>query len=70
MCVYVHVYGDLRLSVHILHPVQAYLSILYLKPRAQIILRQKKVLTKLVSKSLSSIENDVYKPTFNVSFKN
>ncbi|XP_048884452.1 MORC family CW-type zinc finger protein 4 isoform X1 [Brienomyrus brachyistius] len=47
------------------YSLRAYLSILYLKPRAQIILRQKKVLTKLVSKSLSSIENDVYKPTFN-----
>ncbi|KTF89464.1 hypothetical protein cypCar_00013282 [Cyprinus carpio] len=42
----------------------AYLSILYLKPRIQIILRQKKVQTKLIAKSLSMIENDVYKPQF------
>lgn len=47
---------------------QAYLSILYLKPRIQIILRGKKVQTKLVAKSLSMIENDVYKPQFIVSF--
>ncbi|XP_039510991.1 MORC family CW-type zinc finger protein 4 isoform X1 [Pimephales promelas] len=44
--------------------LRAYLSILYLKPRIQIILRQKKVQTKLVAKSLSMIENDVYKPQF------
>ncbi|KAI4899912.1 hypothetical protein NFI96_019491, partial [Prochilodus magdalenae] len=46
------------------YSLRAYLSILYLKPRIQIILRQKKVLTKLVAKSLSMIENDVYKPQF------
>lgn len=44
--------------------LRAYLSILYLKPRIQIILRQRKVQTKLVAKSLSMIENDVYKPQF------
>ncbi|XP_073677013.1 MORC family CW-type zinc finger protein 3 [Garra rufa] len=44
--------------------LRAYLSILYLKPRIQIILRQKKVQTKLIAKSLSMIENDVYKPQF------
>ncbi len=49
-------------------PFQAYLSILYLKPRIQIILREKKVQTKLIAKSLSMIENDVYKPQFIVSF--
>ncbi|XP_067103959.1 MORC family CW-type zinc finger protein 3 isoform X1 [Osmerus mordax] len=47
------------------YSLRAYLSILYLKPRTQIILRQKKVPTKLVAKSLSHIENDVYKPQFN-----
>ncbi|XP_070994256.1 MORC family CW-type zinc finger protein 3-like isoform X4 [Oncorhynchus clarkii lewisi] len=47
------------------YSLRAYLSILYLKPRTQIILRQKKVQTKLVAKSLSQIENDVYKPQFN-----
>ncbi|XP_030621576.1 MORC family CW-type zinc finger protein 4 isoform X2 [Chanos chanos] len=46
------------------YSLRAYLSILYLKPRIQIILRQKKVQTKLVAKSLSMIENDVYKPHF------
>ncbi|KAM9495103.1 uncharacterized protein Hap1MRO34_015402 isoform 2-T2 [Clarias gariepinus] len=46
------------------YSLRAYLSILYLKPRIQIILRQKKVQTKLVAKSLSMIENDVYKPQF------
>ncbi|XP_066525015.1 MORC family CW-type zinc finger protein 3 [Hoplias malabaricus] len=46
------------------YSLRAYLSILYLKPRIQIILRQKKVQTKLVTKSLSMIENDVYKPQF------
>ncbi|XP_057204822.1 MORC family CW-type zinc finger protein 3 isoform X1 [Triplophysa rosa] len=44
--------------------LRAYLRILYLKPRIQIILRQRKVQTKLVAKSLSMIENDVYKPHF------
>ncbi|KAM4586160.1 MORC family CW-type zinc finger protein 3 isoform 2-T2 [Fundulus diaphanus] len=44
--------------------LRAYLSILYLKPRTQVILRGKKVLAKLVSKSLSHIEHDVYKPQF------
>ncbi|KAF4105155.1 hypothetical protein G5714_014486 [Onychostoma macrolepis] len=44
--------------------LRAYLSILYLKPRIQIILRQKKVQTKLIAKSLSMNENDVYKPQF------
>uniref|UniRef100_A0A3Q2Q854 Morc S5 domain-containing protein n=1 Tax=Fundulus heteroclitus TaxID=8078 RepID=A0A3Q2Q854_FUNHE len=47
--------------------LRAYLSILYLKPRTQVILRGKKVLAKLVSKSLSHIEHDVYKPQFSVS---
>ncbi|XP_060742532.1 MORC family CW-type zinc finger protein 3 isoform X2 [Tachysurus vachellii] len=46
------------------YSLRAYLSILYLKPRIQIILRGKKVQTKLVAKSLSMIENDVYKPQF------
>ncbi|KAG5263762.1 hypothetical protein AALO_G00268290 [Alosa alosa] len=46
------------------YSLRAYLSILYLKPRIQIILRQRKVHTKLVAKNLSMIENDVYKPHF------
>ncbi|XP_034037410.1 MORC family CW-type zinc finger protein 3 [Thalassophryne amazonica] len=46
------------------YSLRAYLSILYLKPRTQIILRGKKVLAKLVSKRLSHTEHDVYKPHF------
>ena len=50
-------------------PIQEYCSILYLKPRMKIFLRQKKVETKLISKSLSRTETDVYKPSWlNVSF--
>lgn len=49
-------------------PFQAYCSILYLKPRMQIILRGQKVKTQLVSKSLAYIERDVYRPKFLVSF--
>lgn len=47
---------------------QAYSSILYLKPRMQIIIRGQKVKTQLVSKSLAHIIKDTYKPTFLVSF--
>ncbi|XP_017289817.1 MORC family CW-type zinc finger protein 3 isoform X2 [Kryptolebias marmoratus] len=46
------------------YSLRAYISILYLKPRMQVILRGKKVLAKLVSKSLTHIEHDVYKPQF------
>ncbi|KAM4732084.1 MORC family CW-type zinc finger protein 3 [Anableps anableps] len=46
------------------YSLRAYLSILYLKPRTQVVLRGKKVLAKLVSKSLTHIEHDVYKPQF------
>ena len=48
--------------------LQAYCSILYLKPRMQIILRGQKVKTQLVSKSLAYIERDIYRPKFLVSF--
>ncbi|KAG8450172.1 hypothetical protein GDO86_002707, partial [Hymenochirus boettgeri] len=44
--------------------LRAYCSILYLKPRMQIILRGQKVQTQLVSKSLALIEKDVYRPSF------
>ena len=63
----ISLYSPTSLLPHPILPPQAYLSILYLKPRTQIILRQKNVHTKLVAKSLSHIENDVYKPQFNVS---
>uniref|UniRef100_A0A3Q1FS80 Morc S5 domain-containing protein n=1 Tax=Acanthochromis polyacanthus TaxID=80966 RepID=A0A3Q1FS80_9TELE len=49
------------------YSLRAYLSILYLKPRTQVILRGRKILTKLVSKRLIHIEHDVYKPHFSVS---
>ncbi|XP_041439362.1 MORC family CW-type zinc finger protein 3 isoform X2 [Xenopus laevis] len=44
------------------YSLRAYCSILYLKPRMQIILRGQKVQTQLVAKSLALIEKDVYKP--------
>ncbi|KAK1344345.1 hypothetical protein QTO34_014912 [Cnephaeus nilssonii] len=46
------------------YSLRAYCSILYLKPRMQIILRGQKVKTQLVSKSLAYIEHDVYRPKF------
>uniref|UniRef100_A0A6I8PPT0 MORC family CW-type zinc finger 3 n=1 Tax=Ornithorhynchus anatinus TaxID=9258 RepID=A0A6I8PPT0_ORNAN len=46
------------------YSLRAYCSILYLKPRMQIILRGQKVKTQLVSKSLAYIEQDIYRPKF------
>ncbi|XP_068596495.1 MORC family CW-type zinc finger protein 3 [Brachionichthys hirsutus] len=46
------------------YSLRAYLSILYLKPRTQIVLRGKKVMAKLVSTRLKYIEHDIYKPHF------
>uniref|UniRef100_A0A672IYR7 CW-type domain-containing protein n=1 Tax=Salarias fasciatus TaxID=181472 RepID=A0A672IYR7_SALFA len=46
------------------YSLRAYLSILYLKPRMQIILRGRKIQAKLVSKRLNHIEHDVYNPHF------
>ncbi|KAE8621506.1 hypothetical protein XENTR_v10004855 [Xenopus tropicalis] len=46
------------------YSLRAYCSILYLKPRIQIILRKQKVKTQLVDKNLAYIEKDVYKPQF------
>ncbi|XP_010730438.3 MORC family CW-type zinc finger protein 3 [Larimichthys crocea] len=74
--------GSLRAEQNIpdMHySLRAYLSILYLKPRTQIILRGKKNVAKLVSKTLTHVEHDVYKPhfskekvkvTFGLSIKN
>ncbi|XP_063342648.1 MORC family CW-type zinc finger protein 3 [Pelmatolapia mariae] len=59
--------GSLRTEQNIpdMHySLRAYLSILYLKPRTQIILRGKKIQAKLVAKRLIHIEHDVYKPHF------
>uniref|UniRef100_A0A8C1XVQ5 MORC family CW-type zinc finger 3a n=1 Tax=Cyprinus carpio TaxID=7962 RepID=A0A8C1XVQ5_CYPCA len=44
--------------------LRAYCSILYLKPRMQIIICGQKVKTQLISKSLAHIVKDKYKPTF------
>ncbi|VDI48480.1 MORC family CW-type zinc finger protein 3-like isoform X1 [Mytilus galloprovincialis] len=41
-----------------------YCSILYLKPKMKIVLRGKKVKTKLIQKSLSQTEIDTYRPTW------
>ncbi|XP_066476496.1 MORC family CW-type zinc finger protein 3 isoform X1 [Tiliqua scincoides] len=46
------------------YSLRAYCSILYLKPRMQIIIRGQKVQTQLVSKSLAHIVSDVYRPKF------
>ncbi|XP_072254382.1 MORC family CW-type zinc finger protein 3-like [Pyxicephalus adspersus] len=46
------------------YSLRAYCSILYLKPRMQIVIRGEKVQTQLVSKSLALIEKDVYRPKF------
>ncbi|XP_030622874.1 MORC family CW-type zinc finger protein 3-like [Chanos chanos] len=44
--------------------LRAYCSILYMKPRMQIIIRKKRVKTQLISKSLAFTRKDYYKPTF------
>uniref|UniRef100_A0A9J8BUX8 MORC family CW-type zinc finger 3a n=2 Tax=Cyprinus carpio TaxID=7962 RepID=A0A9J8BUX8_CYPCA len=44
--------------------LRAYCSIIYLKPRMQIIIRGQKVKTQLISKSLANIIKDKYKPNF------
>ncbi|MGH0122797.1 UNVERIFIED_CONTAM: hypothetical protein FKN15_003284 [Acipenser sinensis] len=46
------------------YSLRAYCSILYLKPRMQIILNGQKVKTQLISKSLAYIQKDTYKPSF------
>ncbi|XP_035583822.1 LOW QUALITY PROTEIN: MORC family CW-type zinc finger protein 3 [Zalophus californianus] len=53
-----------KLLLRVTISLRAYCSILYLKPRMQIILRGQKVKTQLVSKSLAYIERDVYRPKF------
>ncbi|KAK3569455.1 hypothetical protein QTP86_031123, partial [Hemibagrus guttatus] len=45
------------------YSLRAYCSILYLKPRMQIIIQGQKVETQFVTKSLSKILKDTYKPT-------
>ncbi|XP_035532911.1 MORC family CW-type zinc finger protein 3a [Morone saxatilis] len=46
------------------YSLRAYCSILYLKPRMQIIIRGQKVKSQLIAKSLAYIRKDHYKPTF------
>ncbi|MED6292148.1 hypothetical protein CHARACLAT_030670, partial [Characodon lateralis] len=48
--------------------LRAYCSILYLKPRMQVIVRGQKVKSQLIAKSLAWIRKDHYKPAFLVSF--
>ncbi|XP_061176221.1 MORC family CW-type zinc finger protein 3-like [Saccostrea echinata] len=62
-------YSTINRTIHDKSPeykvsLRAYCSILYLKPRMKIVLRGKKVKTKMISKSLSETETDVYKPTW------
>ncbi|XP_055501167.1 MORC family CW-type zinc finger protein 3-like [Leucoraja erinacea] len=45
------------------YSLRAYCSILYLKPRMQIILLGMKVKTQLISKNLAHIEHDTYRPS-------
>ncbi|XP_054888271.1 MORC family CW-type zinc finger protein 3a isoform X2 [Poeciliopsis prolifica] len=44
--------------------LRAYCSILYLKPRMQVIVRGQKVKSQLIAKSLAYIRKDHYRPTF------
>uniref|UniRef100_A0A3B3D9T4 MORC family CW-type zinc finger 3a n=1 Tax=Oryzias melastigma TaxID=30732 RepID=A0A3B3D9T4_ORYME len=46
------------------YSLRAYCSILYLKPRMQVVLRGKKVKTVLIAKSLAYTRKDFYKPIF------
>ncbi|XP_064167305.1 MORC family CW-type zinc finger protein 3a [Anguilla rostrata] len=46
------------------YSLRAYCSILYLKPRMQIVIRGQKVKTQLISKSLAFIAKDHYRPIF------
>nr|XP_020022778.1 MORC family CW-type zinc finger protein 4 [Castor canadensis] len=46
------------------YSLRAFCSILYMKPRMKIFLRQKKVTTQMIAKSLANVGYDMYKPTF------
>ncbi|XP_023271747.1 MORC family CW-type zinc finger protein 3 [Seriola lalandi dorsalis] len=46
------------------YSLRAYSSVLYLKPRMQIIIRGQKVKSQLIAKSLASVRKDHYKPIF------
>ncbi|XP_008273840.1 MORC family CW-type zinc finger protein 3a [Stegastes partitus] len=47
-----------------MYSLRAYCSILYLKPRMQVVVRSLKVKTQLIAKSLAFISKDHYKPIF------
>ncbi|XP_028993390.1 MORC family CW-type zinc finger protein 3a isoform X2 [Betta splendens] len=46
------------------YSLRAYCSILYLKPRMQVVIRGQKVKSQLIAKSLASRRKDYYKPVF------
>ncbi|XP_039320077.1 MORC family CW-type zinc finger protein 4 isoform X1 [Saimiri boliviensis] len=46
------------------YSLRAFCGILYMKPRMKIFLRQKKVTTQMIAKSLANVEYDTYKPAF------
>ncbi|XP_040855863.1 MORC family CW-type zinc finger protein 4 isoform X1 [Ochotona curzoniae] len=46
------------------YSLRAFCGVLYMKPRMKIFLRQKKVTTQLIAKSLANVGYDIYKPTF------
>ncbi|XP_038172993.1 MORC family CW-type zinc finger protein 4 isoform X1 [Arvicola amphibius] len=52
------------------YSLRAFCSVLYMKPRMKIFLRQKKVTTQMIAKSLANVEHDVYKsPSTNKQVK-
>lgn len=56
--------NDISYIPESLFSLRAYCSILYLKPRLQIMIRGKKVKSELIAKSLAHSRKDHYKPTF------
>uniref|UniRef100_A0A3Q1JS39 CW-type domain-containing protein n=1 Tax=Anabas testudineus TaxID=64144 RepID=A0A3Q1JS39_ANATE len=46
------------------YSLRAYCSVLYLKPRMQVVIRGQKVKSQLIEKSLACIRKDHYKPVF------
>ncbi|XP_007530681.1 MORC family CW-type zinc finger protein 4 isoform X2 [Erinaceus europaeus] len=46
------------------YSLRAFCGILYMKPRMKIFLRQKKVTTQMIAKSLANVGYDIYKPSF------
>ncbi|XP_036031240.1 MORC family CW-type zinc finger protein 4 isoform X2 [Onychomys torridus] len=52
------------------YSLRAFCSVLYMKPRMKIFLRQKKVTTQMIAKSLADVEHDIYKsPSTNKQVK-